>query len=293
MSIANPVPPTPEQLDAILDLEGHEPCPGVEILFRQSLGSVPGGPALYATIYRPVTRPSAPAPGLLAFHGGGFENGNPDGCGALAKMLALALGVTTVSASYRLATGNSPTFPGVLDDGLHAWRWLQTHAAGLNVDPARVAVSGESAGVLLAGHLAVASPFIRNAPGEQRPAALIAQWGPVDFVARWYDRGESPGAERLLLGASYETDPALYHRSSVLTHAIGALPPALFIYGNRDSVVHPRQGRLARVAWQAAGAQSELLLPDNIGHGTEGDNRAQRAGALEAAVRFLSGYARF
>jgi acetyl esterase/lipase len=107
-----PAAPTPEQLDAILDLQGHEPCPGVEIEFNLPLGSVPGGPGLHATLYRPSRRPAAPTPALLAFHGGGWTSGDPNGCGALAKMLALTLGMPTLSASYRLAPGTGPTYPG-------------------------------------------------------------------------------------------------------------------------------------------------------------------------------------
>ena len=283
-----PTPLIPGQFDAILDRQGHEPCPGVEIEFKHPLGSVPGGPELHATIFRPARRPAQPAPALLAFHGGGWINGNPDGCGEIAKMLALSLGITTVSASYRLVTDGRPTYPGLLADGLLAYRWVQSHAPKLHIDPTRLVVSGESAGVLLAAHLAVNSPAIALAADEGRPAALIAQWGPFDFVARWFDRGENPGAERPMLGAGYAEDPRLYHESSPITHATGPLPPALLIYGRQDPIVHARQGRIAHAAWQAAGAHSELLVLNQIGHCTEGDNRAQRADYLRAAVGFLA-----
>jgi acetyl esterase/lipase len=283
-----PATPTPEQLDAILDLMGHEPCPGVEIEFNVPLGSVPGGPELYATVYRPSQRPTAPTPALLGFHGGGWIVGDPNGCGALAKMLAVTLGMPTLSASYRLATEGVPTYPGVLADGRHAWRWLVQHAAEWQIDPSRIAVAGESAGVLMAAHLAVNSPIIALSPSEPRPAALIAQCGPMDFIARWFDRGENPGAESAIFGCGYAENPRLYHEASPLAHAGGKLPPALLLYGRQDMVVHPRQGRLAHAAWKAAGAHSELIVLNNYGHSTEGDNRAERAQALRAAVDFLA-----
>ncbi len=284
----SPVSLTPEQSAAILDRQGHEPCPGVEIEFKRALGAVPGGPELHATIFRPATRPIAPAPALLAYHGGGFQGGNPDGCGAIAKHLALTLGFTTVSASYRLATAETSTFPGILHDALHAWRWVQSHATELHIDPRRVAVSGESAGVLPAAHLAVASPFIAYAEGELRPAALIAQWGCMDYIARWFDRNENTMAERALLGAGYETHPQLYHQASPVAYANGPLAPALFLLGRQDTVVHPRQGRIGHAAWQAAGAHSELQVIPNVGHCTEGDNRAQRAGYLATITGFMA-----
>lgn len=284
-----PQPLTDAQLAAALDHPGTAPCPGVQITTRVPLGvATPDGPALHVSIFRPALRAAAPVPALLIFHGGGYTEGAPEDCGEVGKYLAATLGIVTVAASYRLASPTRATFPAILTDARHAWRWLQTHASELGVAPSRVAVAGRSAGVLLAGHLAVASRFTDYAEGEARPAALIAEWGPIDFVARWFDRGESAGAEGALLGASYETNPALYHQSSVLAHASGALPPALFIYGRQDSVVHARQGRLGLAAWRAAGAHAELSVLPNIGHGVVGDNRPQRHESLRLIAGFLA-----
>lgn len=286
----HPTPLSDAQRDAILNREGHEPCPGVDIEFKRPLGSIPGGPDLHATIYRPTKRPAHPAPGLLAFHGGGFIVGDPNGCGEIAKMLALTLGITTVSASYRLATENEPTFPAILDEATLAWRWIQSHAAELQIDPGLIAVSGESAGVLQAAHLAVNSPSLRFSAVEPSPAAFISLWGCMDYVARWFDRNESPGAERDLFGASYQQNPRLYHLASPVSFASGPLPPALFIYGSQDRVVHARQGEIGHTAWQAAKAHSELKIMDNVGHDTVGNNRHQQAKVLQAATEFLAAH---
>lgn len=279
--------PDQSQLDAIIDRQGHEPCPGVEILFDQEIRTSPDGFRQHATIFRPAVLPGGRAPAVLAFHGGGFQNGDPNGCGALGKFLALALGITTVSASYRLADEKNPSFPAVLDDAVQALRWLHGRAAPLNIDPAHVILAGESAGVFLAAHLAVASPWVAAAQDLPRPAALIAQWGPIDLVARWFDRGESPGAEQLLLGAHYASDPALYHRASPITYARGALPPALFIYGRQDAVVQPRQAHLGFAAWTRAGCVAEAVIYNNIGHGVTGDNREQRLAVVGKAAAFI------
>ncbi|MDQ8209248.1 alpha/beta hydrolase [Coraliomargarita sp. SDUM461003] len=278
---------TLEQTEALLDLQGHEPCPGVEIELKRKIGSIAGGPELYAAIYRPSTVAATPAPALLAFHGGGWENGAPESYGEMAKMLALSLGMITVSVSYRLADAHNPTFPYILDEASHAWQWLQTHATELGINPQQVAVTGASAGVFQATHLAVDSPLVSFSASTSRPAALIANWGPLDFVARWFDKHENPGAERTMLGTDYQRNPALYHRSSPITYMHGDLPPALFIYGRQDRTVHARQGAIGHAAWQAADAHSELIVVDNIGHDIVGDNRAQRAEYLQAAVGFL------
>ncbi len=125
--------------------------------------------------------------------------------------------------------------------------------------------------------------------GRQLPAdALYAFWGPLDFVARWYDNGQSPGAEVIIFGpGGFPAHPAQYHWVSPLTHAqCGPLPPALLVYGSTDAVVHPRQAALASAAWREAGSHAEECLLANIGHGVEGDNRDQRQRVLERAVAF-------
>tara|TARA_R100000027_G_scaffold2734_4_gene2664 strand:+ start:5895 stop:6755 length:861 start_codon:yes stop_codon:yes gene_type:complete len=277
---------TPEQTDSILDLQGHDPCPGVEIEFNRQMGSIPNGPELRAVIFRPDKRVATAAPALLAFHGGGWVSGRPEGCGAIAKTLSASLGIVTIAVSYRLAEAKRPSYPYVLEEASHAWQWVQTQATELGVDPQRIAVSGESAGVFQATHLAINSPLV-SFKTSARPAALLAQWGPLDFVARWFDKQENPGAELSLLGCEYKQNPALYHHSSPITYASGPLPPALFIYGRQDRTVHARQGQIGHAAWQAAGAHSELKIVDNIGHGTEGDNRAQRWEFLRTAVDFF------
>jgi acetyl esterase/lipase len=287
-------PLTEAQYAAILDLQGHEPCSGVAIEFDVELRpALVGQPRQYATIFRPEQAGADPAPAVLAFHGGGFCGGDPNGTGALAKAHALALGIVTISVSYRLGTEAAPTGAAILDDAAHAWRWVHAHAAELGIDPTRIALSGESAGCLLAGHLAVRSPWVTRELEHllPAPAALYAQWGPLDFVARWYDNGECSGAELNIFGpGGFAAHPVGYHQLSALAHLNPAHPPppALFVYGRSDPVVHPRQGRLGLAAWQELGCHAELLVLPNIGHGVQGDNREQRRQAIDKAVVFAA-----
>ncbi|MDR1280886.1 MAG: alpha/beta hydrolase [Opitutaceae bacterium] len=286
------------EFDTILNGEGHQPCPGVEIQFDVELcPATEDAPRQFATIYRPVGGgvSSTPSPGLLAFHGGGFCQGTPDGCGVIAKALALSLGVVTVSASYRLGSAGNPATPAILNDAARAWRWIRAHAGQLGIAPDRIAVSGESAGCLFSGHLAVRSPWLainRPDPASDCPSAFIALWGPLDFVARWYDNGENPGAETNILGpGGYAQNPALYHQLSVLAHAHRApLPPAFFASGRFDQVVHPRQGALGLAAWNQAGAYAERWVIPGIGHGTTGDTRPQRRQLLEKLLDFAAAH---
>lgn len=283
---------TEAEYAAILDKEGHEACPGVAIEFdREVRAAGAAGPRLHATLFRPTAGGAAAAPAVLAFHGGGFSNGDPNGVGAIAKAQALALGVVTVSVSYRLGTAEQPTGMGILEDAACAYEWLHAHAAELGIDPQRVAVAGQSAGCLLAGHLAVGSPWVRTARTATlpQPVALYANWGPLDFVARWYDNGENNGAEANIVGpGGLLAHPAAYHQLSALSHVGISGPPAsaLFVYGRNDTVVHARQGRLGLAAWTAAGSHAEVYILPNIGHQVVGDNRPQRRQILDKSVIF-------
>ncbi|MBM7503729.1 alpha/beta hydrolase [Agromyces aurantiacus] len=89
---------------------------------------------------------------LLWMHGGGLVIGAAAADDRFCAELAERLGIVIVSVEYRLAPQHP--FPAPLDDGVAAWRWLQDAASARGVDPARIAVGGQSAGGGLAAALA-------------------------------------------------------------------------------------------------------------------------------------------
>lgn len=100
-------------------------------------------------VYRPAVRRSAAA--LLWIHGGGLVIGDARQDEPLCGSTAARLGITIVSANYRLAPQHP--FPAALDDVRAAWAWTRRHAGKLDLDPDRIAVGGESAGAGLAAAL--------------------------------------------------------------------------------------------------------------------------------------------
>lgn len=104
---------------------------------------------------------------LLFIHGGGMVIGNAAQDEARLAHIALGLGIVVVSVEYRLAPENP--FPAPLDDCCEAWQWLQDHAVGRGIDPARVAVGGQSAGGGLAAGLA-------QRVHDELPVQPVAQW---------------------------------------------------------------------------------------------------------------------
>jgi acetyl esterase/lipase len=252
-------------------------------------------PRQFATIHRPADPARRSGRAVLAFHGGGYCSGHPRDCSPLAESLARLLGVTTVAASYRTGSAEKPTGPGIFADAANAWCWLHRHAAEWGLTPSGFAVHGESAGCLLAGHLALRSPLV-EAAGDPlpptSPSAFLSFWGPVDFVVRWCDNGDQAGAETALFGpGGLEKHPSLYHQWSLLAHLDPDLPPpppALFVQGSADSVVHPRQALLGCSAWRAAGSEAEWLGIPGMGHGLAAlDETGFRCRVLEISAAFL------
>ncbi|ADP81280.1 alpha/beta hydrolase [Pseudofrankia inefficax] len=114
----------------------------------------PGAPEVPVRVYQPARtagRPGASA-GLLHIHGGGFVIGDR-GVQRACLDLVRALNLVVVAVDYRLAP--EYPFPAALEDCYAALTWLASNAAGLGIDPARVAVRGTSAGAGLAAGLAL------------------------------------------------------------------------------------------------------------------------------------------
>ncbi len=94
-----------------------------------------------------------PRPALLYFHGGGFTIGSVDTHDRVCRMLAAGSDCLVFSVDYRLAPEHR--FPSAPDDAFDCLAWLRRESAALGVDPARIAVGGDSAGGTLAAACAI------------------------------------------------------------------------------------------------------------------------------------------
>ena len=100
-------------------------------------------------LYDPGVR--RPAPCLVYFHGGGWVLGGLNSHDRVCRELALVSGMLVAAIDYRLAPEHK--FPKPLEDCIAATRWIGTKGSSLGIDPARLAVGGDSAG----GNLALAT----------------------------------------------------------------------------------------------------------------------------------------
>lgn len=153
----------------------------------------PGGDLLIR-FYEPDAGRDRPA--LLYFFGGGWTLGTVDTCDAVCRTLTNSVGCVTVSVGYRLAPEHP--FPAALEDCYAAVSWVAEHAGSLGVDPARIAVGGDSAGGNLA---AVVSLALRDRGGASLCHQLLVYPNTDSFsdtLSMWQN-----------------DDPLLFNRKSV------------------------------------------------------------------------------
>jgi acetyl esterase len=109
----------------------------------------PDGESLELRIYWPHGSRSFGA--CLYFHGGGWVLNSIDTHDDVVRRFAEASGCVFVSVNYRKAPEHK--YPAAIEDAWTALNWVANHAAELQVDPKRIAVSGDSAGGNIAAAL--------------------------------------------------------------------------------------------------------------------------------------------
>jgi acetyl esterase len=176
-------------------------------------------------------------PVLVYFHGGGWTIGDLDTHDVVCRQLAVESGCAVVSVDYRL--GPEHRFPAAVDDCVAAVRWVREQAAALKVDPAKVAVGGDSAGGNLA---AVVSLALRDA-GDP-PLAFQLLIYPATDMRAGAPSHTTNGQGYMLTRDSiayyrghYIADPAQWtdwRASPLLAASHAGLPPALVLTAGFD-----------------------------------------------------------
>jgi len=118
--------------------------------------SVPGpagAPEVPLRVYRPKGGGADPRPCIYEIHGGGFITGSIDMMDGWCQIAAARLDVAVVSVEYRLAPEHP--FPAGVEDCYAGLRWTADQAGALGIDPARIAIAGQSAGGGLAAATAL------------------------------------------------------------------------------------------------------------------------------------------
>lgn len=213
---------------------------GEEVVYRET-----NEEALQLWIFRPTIVPSEPVPAIIFIHGGGWGGGHAAYFAPQAIYFAQR-GIVSVSINYRLTRSYSNNYPekvrkpmeshmeDCIRDAKSAIRWLRFHANDYGIDPARLVISGGSAGAHIAASLGAMDTY--NNPEDDlsvspAPNAMVLFNPAIDFVDSVEGRKIGmPQAERLGIPIE-EFSPA---------HLVdGRTPPTLILSGENDTLIPP------------------------------------------------------
>ncbi|MGI4737865.1 MAG: alpha/beta hydrolase [Janthinobacterium lividum] len=130
-------------------------------------GSAPDG--VPVRVYTPTANTpgnvASTRPAIVYYHGGGWVIGSLMVYEPSAQALAERTGAVVFSVDYRLASETMNKFPAAHEDAYAAYKYVRDNAAALNVNPAKIAVAGESAG----GNMAAAVCILARERGLALP----------------------------------------------------------------------------------------------------------------------------
>jgi acetyl esterase len=258
---------------------------------------VPGqaGP-IPARIYVPAALPAGiPAPLLVYFHGGGWVIGDLDTHDGVCRFLAAAAGTAVLAVDYRLAPEHP--FPAPVEDAWAGFAWAVASSAALGIDPARIAVGGDSAG----GNLAAVVSLLARAGGGAMPAMQLLIYPPTDSAGDLPSRrlfrqgflltkGDMDTFERHYLPPGTDaTDPRV---SILLAPDLTGLPPAYVATAGFDPLRD--EGEAYALRMREAGVRVALRRHPGLIHSFANQtaiSRTARGAMLEAAGALRMGLA--
>ena len=215
-------------------------------------------------VYRP--RGEGPFPILLFFHGGGFTIGSINSHDPVARQLCAQAEAVVVSVDYRLAP--EAKFPAAVEDCFAATEWVAANAEGIEGDPSRIAVCGDSAG----GNLAAVVSLLARDAGRPQLCFQALIYPTTDA------RGGHPSREENAEGPFLTKDtmewfeeqygavthPGDWRHSPLLADDLSNLPPALIITAQYDPLRD--EGEAYGEALRAAGNTVTVHRYETMGH---------------------------
>ncbi len=209
-------------------------------------------PRLKLDIYRPAN--AAGAPVVVFFYGGSWQRGEKSSFGFVGAALARA-GIVAVIPDYRIYP--PVVYPDFLRDSALAVRWTKENAARFGGDPAKLFLSGHSAGAYNAAMLNLDPRWLAevslNPRRDLRGAIGIA--GPYDFLPL-------ESAELKIIFGPEDARPA----TQPITYVDGTAPPMLLLRPAKDSVVDPGNSIRLAARIRSKGGDAAVETYDRVGH---------------------------
>jgi acetyl esterase/lipase len=228
-------------------------------------------------------------PGVILIHGGGFTGGDKSDLANLGNKLA-ADGMAAFSINYRLDSSTVVGFPMESQDVMAAISYIRGQAASFDIDPARLASLGTSAGATLAVYSALKA--YQTDPSAQ-VLADVGWSGGYDFTvgaSGAVDPKQLQNVENYL-GCSDLTDPtcgSTAEAASAVSVVEAGEPPTLLAnstdYQLGCEIVPPSQAEEMTTDLTNVGVPVQLDLNNRCAHanGYAGIEFAPTAAFLEA-----------
>jgi acetyl esterase/lipase len=195
---------------------------------------------------------TAPAPVLLFFYGGSWREGQRTNYLAFGQAFTSA-GFLVAVADYRLYP--EVKFPAFVEDAGSAVAWLHAHAAEHGGDPARIFVSGHSAGAYNAVMLAAEPKFVEDRGGRlDWIRGVIGIAGPYNFLPM-----REPAYIDMFHGANNLG-------SMPVSHVNGPRPPMLLVTGQADDTVAPHNSDDMARKLESTGNAVRVIRYPGVGH---------------------------
>ena len=245
--------------------------------------AVHDGVALHGDLYLPAGAGAFPA--IINVHGGYWRRGTRDTFKYWGPYIA-ERGYAGFTISYRLTKPGQKTYLEAVHDVRAAVQFLRGRACELRLDPARIALWGNSAGAQLAALVALAGdsaqfagayPQDAHASLSTRVKLLIGVYGIYDLGAQWRHSQIGNPDDNLVecfLGASPMQDRKLYFDASPLSYAtIAHNKTAVYLsWGTEDDVVdHRTQSQEFLLALKQAGFTVRTCIVHGAPHYWLGD----------------------
>jgi alpha-L-fucosidase 2 len=235
--------------------------------------SRPNGKPLLLDVHVPAGE--GPFAAAIVVHGGGFDQGTKRSyVGPLLEVLTKN-GFAWFSIDYREAPNSR--FPVPVEDVNAAIRWVRKNAAEYHVDPAKLALIGESAGAFLVTYAAT------HETAETKVAAVVDMYGPVDYEEMAKLRRDHPerfdmasanrhlanGGGIAFFGVSKLDDAGLAHLREISpANAVHkGMAPFLMIHGTADEQVAYELSPAMCNAMKKMGDKCDLISVQDGRHG--------------------------
>jgi acetyl esterase len=202
--------------------------------------TVPGGrsAAVSVRVLRPLGT-TGPLPVIVYIHGAGWVFGNAHTHDRLIRELAVGANAAVVFPNYSLSP--EAKYPTAIEEAYAVAQWVTQHGVGENLDPARIAIAGDSVG----GNMTAALTLLAKQRGDVSFAQQVLFYPVTDasfdtdsyhqFAEGYFLRRDA----MQWFWDQYTIDPA--QRAEITASPLRAsleelagLPPALVITGEAD-----------------------------------------------------------